>query len=113
MFIRVQGIHVDFHNPVNPAERHTDGVAATLFAIHVATQIQRRRKYFTAAIIHVFANYVNSARRREIENYLAVIKGKFSIEGFRKGKAPRAMIEKMYGPEIFFEEAADLDDDEF
>ena len=33
-------------------------------------------------------------------------KGKFNIPGFRKGKVPRQMIEKMYGVEVFYEEAA-------
>ena len=33
-------------------------------------------------------------------------KNKISIPGFRKGKVPQAMIEKMYGVEIFYEDAA-------
>jgi trigger factor len=33
-------------------------------------------------------------------------KGKMNIQGFRKGKAPRAIIEKMYGVGVFYEDAA-------
>ena len=33
-------------------------------------------------------------------------KGRINVQGFRKGKAPRKIIEKMYGPEVFFEDAA-------
>ena len=33
-------------------------------------------------------------------------KNKFNVQGFRKGKAPQAIIEKMYGVEVFYEDAA-------
>ena len=51
----------------------------------------------------------------EAEKFTAAItkaynknKGKMSVPGFRKGKVPQAMIEKMYGPEVFYEDAANF-----
>ena len=35
-------------------------------------------------------------------------KSSIQIQGFRKGKAPRKMIEQMYGKEVFFEDAANI-----
>ncbi len=34
--------------------------------------------------------------------------GKISLQGFRKGKAPRQLIEKFYGKEIFYEDAINI-----
>jgi len=35
-------------------------------------------------------------------------KNKIQLQGFRKGKAPLALIEKVYGPSVFYEDAADI-----
>lgn len=35
-------------------------------------------------------------------------RGKFNIQGFRKGKATKAMIEKLYGEGVFYDEAIDI-----
>ena len=47
-----------------------------------------------------WANYVNKAYE---EN-----KGKYKVEGFRQGKAPKSVIEKMYGEHVFIEEGLNL-----
>lgn len=38
--------------------------------------------------------------------------GKFNVPGFRKGKAPKAIIEQMYGIEVFYEDAVNFVIDE-
>ncbi len=43
---------------------------------------------------------------KAIEKAYQKNKNKISIQGFRKGKAPRSIIEKMYGKGVFFEDAA-------
>ena len=36
------------------------------------------------------------------------MRGKIAVAGFRPGKAPRKMIEKLYGVEVFYEEAVNI-----
>ena len=38
----------------------------------------------------------------------AQTKGKYAINGFRKGKAPKNVIESVYGKTVFFEDALNL-----
>ncbi len=45
---------------------------------------------------------------KAIEKAYQKQKSKISIPGFRKGKVPRQIVEKMYGKEVFFEEAANI-----
>ena len=35
-------------------------------------------------------------------------KGKYPVQGFRKGHAPRHMIERFYGPDVFYDAAIDI-----
>ena len=35
-------------------------------------------------------------------------KKNISVQGFRKGRVPRKIVEKMYGPEVFYEDAANF-----
>jgi len=47
----------------------------------------------------VFEAEVNKVYRKNV--------GKMNVPGFRRGKAPKSMIEKMYGKGVFYEEAID------
>ena len=44
---------------------------------------------------------------REIQNAYEKNVGKMNVPGFRKGKAPLPMLEKMYGENLFFDDAID------
>lgn len=43
----------------------------------------------------------------ELDHVYEHQKNKFSVEGFRKGKAPRKVIEKQYGESVFYNDAID------
>lgn len=44
---------------------------------------------------------------KEINEVYELTKGKFNIQGFRKGHAPRRVIEQNYGDTVFFDDAFD------
>ena len=68
----------------------------------VSLQVEKLEKNMAKLTIEVSAEEFEKAVQAA---YLKQRKN-IAVPGFRKGKVPRPMIEKMYGPAIFFEEAA-------
>ncbi len=68
----------------------------------MSVQVENLEKNMAKLTIEVPAEDVEKA----IQAAYIKQRGRISIPGFRKGKVPRHMVEKMYGPEIFYEEAA-------
>lgn len=68
----------------------------------MSLQIEKLEKNMAKLTIEVSAEEFDKA----VDKAYQKNKGKMSVPGFRKGKVPRQMIEKMYGSEVFFEDAA-------
>lgn len=67
-------------------------------------QVEDLGKNMVKLTVEVEAETVDAA----IKSAYNKQKNKIAIPGFRKGKVPQAMIEKMYGPDVFYEDAANI-----
>ncbi len=65
------------------------------------TNVEKKEKNQVALSIVVAADVFEKACEKAYRKNV----GSINIQGFRKGKAPRKMIEKLYGPEIFYDDA--------
>lgn len=70
----------------------------------MSLQVEKLEKNMAKLTIEVGADRLDKA----IESAYQKQKGKISIPGFRKGKVPRQIVEKMYGKEVFYEDAANM-----
>ena len=68
----------------------------------MSLQVEKMEKNMAKLTIEVSAEDLDKA----MQNAYQKAKGRISIPGFRKGKAPRKMIEQMYGKGVFLEDAA-------
>ena len=68
----------------------------------MSLQVEKLEKNMAKLTIEVSAEEFEKA----LQGAYMKQKNKISVPGFRKGKVPRQMIEKMYGPEIFYDDAA-------
>lgn len=68
----------------------------------MSLQVEKLEKNMARLTIEVPADDLEKA----LQNAYKKQKNRIAIPGFRKGKVPRQMIEKMYGAEIFYDDAA-------
>ena len=68
----------------------------------MSVQVENLEKNMAKLTIEVSAEDLEKA----LESAYQKQKKQISVPGFRKGKVPRAMIEKMYGVDVFYEDAA-------
>ncbi len=68
----------------------------------MSVKVEKLEKSMAKLTIEVPAEELEKALERAFHKN----KNSINIPGFRKGKAPRNIVEKMYGPQIFYEDAA-------
>ncbi len=70
--------------------------------VAMSLQVEKLEKNMAKLTIEVSAEKLEKA----IEGAYRKNKSRISVPGFRKGKAPRKMLEQMYGKNLFYEDAA-------
>lgn len=70
----------------------------------MSLQVEKLEHNMAKLTIEVSAEELEGALQKAYQKQ----KGKINIPGFRKGKVPRQMVEKMYGPEMFYDDAANV-----
>ena len=69
----------------------------------MSLQVEKLEKNMAKLTVEVPAEQFDEALKTSYKKN----KNRFNIPGFRKGKAPQALVEKMYGVEILYEDAVD------
>lgn len=69
----------------------------------MSVQVEKLEKNMAKLTVEVSAEDFKAAIKKAYNK----TKNRFAIPGFRKGKASQAVIEKMYGEDVFYEDAAD------
>ncbi len=67
----------------------------------MSLQVEKLEKNVAKLTVEVPAEQFDEALKTSYKKN----RGRFNIPGFRKGKAPQALIEKMYGPGVLYEDA--------
>ena len=65
---------------------------------------EKKEKSTYGLVVEVTPDEFNAA----IDQAYKKVKGQIAVPGFRKGKAPRKIVESMYGATVFYEDAADI-----
>ena len=68
-------------------------------SLKTSTKLEEANKFELEITVdgEVFKNAVNKVYKKQVKS--------INIPGFRKGKAPKHIIEKMYGKEVFYDDA--------
>ena len=70
----------------------------------MSLQVEKLEKNMAKLTVEVPAEQFEAAMKTSFKKN----KNRFNIPGFRKGKAPQSMVEKMYGPAVLYEDAIDV-----